>query len=103
MRSFLVTLSVGAMFGAPVAADPLRDAAAQFYGPLPATVTELEGHVATPEKVELGKKLFFETRLSASGSHSCVSCHDLAKVGWMAWQPRFCPMGNRGCAIPPRC
>ncbi|WP_232507816.1 cytochrome-c peroxidase [Ghiorsea bivora] len=28
-------------------------------------------------KVSLGKKLFFETRLSADGSISCASCHDL--------------------------
>ncbi len=96
MRSFLVTLSAGAMFGAPVAADPLRDAAAQFYGPLPATVTELEGHVATPEKVELGKKLFFETRLSASGSHSCVSCHDLAKGGVDGLATALLPDGQSG-------
>ena len=96
MRSFLVTLSVGAMFGAPVAADPLRDAATQFYGPLPASVTELEGHVVTPEKVELGKKLFFETRLSASGSHSCVSCHDLAKGGTDGLETALLPDGQSG-------
>ena len=30
----------------------------------------------TAAKVELGRKLFFETRLSADGSISCASCHD---------------------------
>jgi cytochrome c peroxidase len=29
----------------------------------------------TPEKVELGKKLFFDTRLSKTGKMSCESCH----------------------------
>jgi cytochrome c peroxidase len=30
-------------------------------------------------KVALGKRLFFETRLSASGHYSCASCHDPAR------------------------
>jgi len=30
----------------------------------------------TPEKVELGKKLFFDRRLSGDGTMSCSSCHD---------------------------
>lgn len=30
----------------------------------------------TPEKVELGRKLFFDTRLSADGATSCSGCHD---------------------------
>jgi cytochrome c peroxidase len=29
----------------------------------------------TPEKVELGRKLFFDKRLSADGSRACYSCH----------------------------
>ena len=34
-----------------------------------------------PAKVELGKKLYFETRLSKSGFISCNSCHNLAVGG----------------------
>lgn len=30
----------------------------------------------TPAKIELGRKLFFDARLSADGSVSCSSCHD---------------------------
>jgi cytochrome c peroxidase len=30
----------------------------------------------TPEKIELGRKLFFDARLSADGRISCASCHD---------------------------
>src|SRR5215472_14597696 len=30
----------------------------------------------TPAKVELGRRLFFDTRLSADGSISCSTCHD---------------------------
>lgn len=34
-----------------------------------------------PDKVELGKKLFFDTRVSKSGIISCNSCHNLALSG----------------------
>lgn len=35
----------------------------------------------TPEKIELGKKLFWDARLSGNGSMPCVSCH-LPSLGW---------------------
>jgi cytochrome c peroxidase len=35
----------------------------------------------TPEKVELGRMLFFETRLSKSQTISCNSCHRLDRYG----------------------
>ena len=37
--------------------------------------------VANPGKVELGKKLFFDPRLSKSGFISCNSCHNLSMGG----------------------
>ncbi len=37
--------------------------------------------VDNPTKVELGKKLFFEPRLSRSGFISCNSCHNLSMGG----------------------
>lgn len=40
----------------------------------------------TPEKAELGKKLFFDTRLSAGNLLSCASCHSPA-FGWGDGQP----------------
>ncbi|PJA82863.1 MAG: hypothetical protein CO147_03450, partial [Nitrospirae bacterium CG_4_9_14_3_um_filter_44_28] len=30
----------------------------------------------TPEKIELGKKLFFDRRLSGDGTMSCATCHN---------------------------
>jgi cytochrome c peroxidase len=35
-----------------------------------------EANPQTPEKVELGKKLFFDRRLSGDGTMSCATCHD---------------------------
>ena len=37
-----------------------------------------EDNPLTTEKVELGKKLFFDARLSADGSISCATCHNPA-------------------------
>src|SRR2546423_1551838 len=36
---------------------------------------------STPEKVDLGRMLFFETRLSKNQDISCNSCHDLSMYG----------------------
>lgn len=36
---------------------------------------EPEGNATTPAKVELGRRLFYDTRLSRDGSMSCASCH----------------------------
>jgi cytochrome c peroxidase len=35
-----------------------------------------EQNPQTPEKIELGEKLFFDRRLSGDGTMSCVTCHD---------------------------
>lgn len=35
----------------------------------------------TPEKIELGKKLFFDPRLSKNNKVSCNSCHNVMKFG----------------------
>lgn len=43
-------------------------------GGLPPTPSP-EHNPTTPEKVELGRLLFFEPRLSATGAMSCASCH----------------------------
>ncbi len=47
---------------------------------LPDMVVPLDNPI-TPAKVELGKQLFFDTRLSTSGEFSCETCH-LPEMGW---------------------
>lgn len=44
--------------------------------PLPALVSAPDSNPQTPEKIELGKMLFFDRRLSGDGTMSCASCHD---------------------------
>jgi cytochrome c peroxidase len=81
MGRSLAVLLAALSFIVPAAADELRDKAAQFFKPLPSTVPSVKDNKITPEKIELGKALFFEPRLSASGVFSCNSCHNLATGG----------------------
>jgi cytochrome c peroxidase len=49
-------------------------------GLLPAMVAPAE-NPSTPAKIELGKRLFFDPRISGSGQIACASCHD-PDLGW---------------------
>ena len=49
--------------------------------PLPDRPPEPEDNPTTPVKVELGKLLYFDPRLSGDGSTSCATCHD-PNHGW---------------------
>mgnify|MGYP000624782234 CR=1 FL=1 len=62
-------------------ADELRETALESFKPLPSTIPEMTNNPITPEKIELGKALFFDPRMSASGVFSCNSCHNLATGG----------------------
>lgn len=60
--------------------DSMLTLAQTFFKPLP-VAAENTGNPLTDEKVQLGKILFYDTRLSKSGSISCNSCHNLASFG----------------------
>ncbi|CAD5108242.1 cytochrome-c peroxidase [Zestomonas carbonaria] len=60
-------LGLNAWAAAPDANEPVQ--------PIP------PAEVADPAKVELGKQLFFDPRLSKSGFISCNSCHNLSMGG----------------------
>lgn len=49
--------------------------------PLPDRPPEPKDNPTTPVKVELGKLLYFDPRLSGDGSVSCATCHD-PNHGW---------------------
>jgi cytochrome c peroxidase len=55
--------------------------ARQQFKPIPTTPPELPDNPATPAKIELGKKLYFDPRLSASHAISCSSCHNIGLGG----------------------
>jgi cytochrome c peroxidase len=47
----------------------------------PATIPFPKDNPYTPEKAALGKKLYFDTRLSVTSAQSCASCHS-PSFGW---------------------
>jgi cytochrome c peroxidase len=81
MRSLLLALVSTTAISGTAGADALRDAAIGEFKPLPSTIPALNENAVTPEKIDLGKALFFDPRLSASGVFSCYSCHNLTTGG----------------------
>jgi cytochrome c peroxidase len=67
---FLLALSTSAFADD----DALIARATQILGPLPASMPSAANPI-TPEKVELGKILFYEPRISIDGTVSCSKCH----------------------------
>lgn len=61
--------------------DPLISRAREIFKPIPLGVPELTGNSANPEKLALGRMLFFDPRLSVTHSISCASCHNLGLGG----------------------
>jgi cytochrome c peroxidase len=47
----------------------------------PTTIPFPKDNLYTPEKAALGKKLYFDTRLSVTSAQSCASCHS-PSFGW---------------------
>jgi cytochrome c peroxidase len=83
MRNFsgLVMGVLIASATAPALADDLMQRAQQAFKPIPTTPPAVKGNTITPEKIALGKMLYFDPRLSASQIISCNNCHDLSGGG----------------------
>ncbi|SFC22045.1 cytochrome c peroxidase [Marinospirillum celere] len=79
----LLALSAGTL----VADDGYHSKYADRFEPLPAIAPIPANNSLTKEKIELGKMLFFEPRISASGVISCATCHNPA-LGWTDRIPR---------------
>jgi cytochrome c peroxidase len=73
-------LTVGCRKGAAPVASEIPAEYLQMFQPLPDTIASPENPI-TPEKVELGRMLYFDTRLSADGTLSCYVCHPLHDYG----------------------
>jgi len=61
------------------AAAPSRDAGESYVRPAAPPVPA--GNAMTPARIELGRTLFFDPRLSGSAWISCATCHNPA-LGW---------------------
>ncbi len=77
LAAALITGLAVSAYTAPAAA---QDDGPPPLGPLP-PVSAPPDNPITPEKVELGRLLFFDPRMSGDGSMSCNSCHPAA-AGW---------------------
>ena len=67
-----------------LASTALVSLADESAGKLPLGLKPLpipDDNPVTPEKIELGKQLYFDPRLSCDDTTSCASCHD-PKKGW---------------------
>jgi cytochrome c peroxidase len=84
-KTICITLLVAAVACQPGEEQATMDQPAQAsvagLAALPATAPEPEGNPLTPVKIELGKMLFFDPRLSRSWLISCNTCHNLGLGG----------------------
>lgn len=67
--------------GPAQAADDLLTAARARFQPIPFKAPELPGNPATPARLELGRMLYFDPRVSAGRPGSCNSCHNVGLAG----------------------
>lgn len=83
MRHSLIAASFAflTLGAAAHAEEGLRDRAKTLFAPIPATAPANSDNPATPEKLALGKMLFFEPRLSETRSFACATCHNLSMGG----------------------
>ncbi len=82
MRKFLSAAAVVVLASSPAFADDdLMKAAKQLFKPIPSVMPAVKENAVTHEKIELGKMLFFDPRLSASEIISCNTCHNLGTGG----------------------
>lgn len=85
MKKLLTSVAVLVLATSAFAADPapvdLRASALEIFKALPSTTPAVANNPITPDKILLGKALFFDPRISASGVFSCNSCHNLATGG----------------------
>jgi cytochrome c peroxidase len=65
---------------APQKEDSVLTLAKTFFQPLPAEAVNPDNPI-TPEKVALGKTLYYDNRLSMHNTQSCNTCHNLATFG----------------------
>ena len=93
-------VALAAIFACVVLAEDspqaLLERARQVFKPLPADASTPERPL-TPDRVALGKALFFEPRVSSDGVVSCAKCHQPTLEGADALPTSI---GNHGKVLP---
>lgn len=80
LPGFLCFALLGATIAQPQDTSLLKRAQSVFK-PIPRTPPALKENPLTPDKLDLGRMLFLDPRLSSSGLISCNSCHNLGLAG----------------------
>ena len=96
----ILELLLAATLAAPAVADdaPGADAPLTIRAPLGLPAVPFPPHnPPTAAKVELGRKLFFDRRLSFNGTMSCAMCH-VPEQGFTSNELRT-PVGNEGASV----
>lgn len=81
MKRFILLCACLLVLGATQVENPLLDRARASFKPVPAAPAAIPGAEVTPARIDLGKMLYFDPRLSASQLLSCNSCHNLGLAG----------------------
>lgn len=81
IRFHKIILSIILICSICFTASYLMAQAEDYFSPIPNSVPLIKDNPVTPEKVELGKILYFDPRLSSSGLISCNTCHNLSISG----------------------
>nr|WP_321462342.1 cytochrome-c peroxidase [uncultured Cohaesibacter sp.] len=82
-QTLRATLACAVFLAAPSAAlsNDLLEEAKDYFTPIPSVVPAVKNNAVTSDKIELGKMLFFDPRLSSSALISCNTCHNLGMGG----------------------
>ena len=89
----LVTIFIALLVSSATASDDMKKWLRPAEVPAPAD------NKVTPERVELGKLLYFDVRLSTSEKISCATCHH-PKRGWSDEIPTAKAVGHNGLVGP---
>ncbi len=97
----LAVLGLSGGFATVALADELQDNAKSLFEPIPLDPPAIPGNPASPAKVELGKMLYFDTRLSENHAISCNSCHQVGMGGVDLLETSIGYHGQRGARNAP--
>jgi cytochrome c peroxidase len=86
----------GLCFSPAFADDALRELVKGRFEPIPEQPPALPGENATPEKLALGKMLYFEPRISDNHDFSCSTCHNISMGGGDGRSSAFNHQGQLG-------
>lgn len=81
MRKLAYAATALVLVTTPALADDLLKQAQDTFKAIPSVVPAVKDNAVTHDKIELGKALFFDPRISASGLLSCNTCHNLGLGG----------------------